>query len=221
MDAAEGDLFEVPPPVAQADKRDIFRAYESALLRPAERCWEWELTDPRVRRVVSDAAEHFGSIAKMISCYRSPDYNKRLYTTKVKVKKRGKVRVVSRVLRLAYTSFHVKRMAIDFTVDGVARDLLAAFVRAHPLMQERGGVGRYANSDIIHIQFRTAPGLAESLAAAFLEASVRPTSLHRLRQAHRARRQGPRHRRRADHSVTPPPKRGSAGRGSYVPVITG
>jgi hypothetical protein len=149
--AAEEDSSEVLPPAAQADKRDIFRAYESALLRPAERCWEWELTDARVRRVVSDAAEHFGSIAKMISCYRSPDYNKRLYTTKVKVKKRGKVRVVSRVLRLAYTSFHVKRMAIDFTVEGVARDILASFVRAHPLMQERGGVGRYANSDIIHI----------------------------------------------------------------------
>ena len=53
---------EVLPPVPQADKRDIFRAYESALLRPAERCWEWELTDPSVRRVVSDAAEHFGSM---------------------------------------------------------------------------------------------------------------------------------------------------------------
>jgi uncharacterized protein YcbK (DUF882 family) len=149
--AAEEGSFAVLPAPAQADKRDIFRAYESALLRPAERCREWELTDPRVRRVVSDAAEHFGSIAKMISCYRSPDYNKRLYTTKVKVKKRGKVRVVSRVLRPAYTSFHVKRMAIDFTVEGVARDILAAFVRAHPLMQERGGIGRYTNSDIIHI----------------------------------------------------------------------
>jgi hypothetical protein len=142
---------QVLPPIIQADKRDIFRAYESALLRPAERCWEWELTDPRVRRVVSDAAEHFGAIAKMTSCYRSPAYNKRLYTEKMKVKKRGKVRVVTRVRRLAYTSLHMKRMAIDFTVEGIARDILASFVRAHPLMQTRGGVGRYANSDIIHI----------------------------------------------------------------------
>jgi hypothetical protein len=148
--AAENSL-EVLPPATQADKRDIFRAYESALLRPAERCWEWELTDPRVRRVVSDAAEHFGAMAKMTSCYRSPIYNKRLYTTKVKVKKRGKVRLVTRVRRLAYTSLHMKRMAIDFTVEGVARDVLAAFVRAHPLMQAQGGVGRYANSDIIHV----------------------------------------------------------------------
>jgi uncharacterized protein DUF882 len=146
-EVAAEKLSEVLPPVIQADKRDIFRAYESALLRPAERCWEWELTDPRVRRVVSDAAEHFGAIAKMTSCYRSPAYNKRLYTKKMKVKERA----VTRVLRLAYTSLHMKRMAIDFTVEGIARDILAAFVRAHPLMQTRGGVGRYANSDIIHI----------------------------------------------------------------------
>ena len=150
-EAAAEESSEVLPPVTQADKRDIFRAYESALLRPAERCWEWELTDPIVRRVVSDAAEHFGAIARMTSCYRSPTYNKRLYTKKVKVKKRGKVRVVTRVRKLAYTSLHMKRMAIDFTVEGVAGDILASFVRAHPLMQTQGGVGRYAKSDIIHI----------------------------------------------------------------------
>jgi uncharacterized protein YcbK (DUF882 family) len=85
------------------------------------------------------------------SCYRSPAYNKRLYTDKMTVKKRGKERVVTRVRRLAYTSLHMKHMAIDFTVEGIARDILAAFVRAHPLMQTRGGVGRYANSDIIHV----------------------------------------------------------------------
>jgi uncharacterized protein YcbK (DUF882 family) len=59
--------------------------------------------------------------------------------------------MVTRVRRLAYTSLHMKRMAIDFTVEGVARDVLASFVRAHPLMQTQGGVGRYANSDIIHV----------------------------------------------------------------------
>ena len=150
-EVAAEESSQVLPPVTQADKQDIFRAYESALLRPSERCWEWELTDPRVRRVVSDAAEHFGAIAKMTSCYRSPTYNKRLYTRKVKVNKRGEVRMVTRVRRLAYTSLHMKRMAIDFTVEGVARDVLASFVRAHPLMQTQGGVGRYANSDIIHV----------------------------------------------------------------------
>jgi uncharacterized protein DUF882 len=150
-EASAENSSEVLPLITQADRSDIFRAYESALLRPAERCWEWELTDPRVRRVVSDAAEHFGAIAKMTSCYRSPAYNKALYTKRVKITRDGKMRVVTLVRKLAYTSLHMKRMAIDFTVEGIARDILASFVRAHPLMQSRGGVGRYANSDIIHI----------------------------------------------------------------------
>jgi hypothetical protein len=41
-EVAAEEPSQVLPPVTQADKRDIFRAYESALLRPAERCWEWD-----------------------------------------------------------------------------------------------------------------------------------------------------------------------------------
>ena len=135
------------PPVTQADKRDIFRAYESALLRPAERCWDWELTDPLVRRVVSDAAEHLGAIARMTDCYRSPAYNKGLYTKKREGKEaRQGARVVTRVRKLAYTSLLMKRMAIDFTVEGspaifglfrVSASPDADAGRRRPLCQER------------------------------------------------------------------------------------
>jgi Bacterial protein of unknown function (DUF882) len=55
------------------------------------------------------------------------------------------------VLRLAFTSLHIQRRAVDFFIEGVARDALAAFARSHPLMKDRGGIGRYRGTDIVHI----------------------------------------------------------------------
>jgi Bacterial protein of unknown function (DUF882) len=136
-----------PESIAEADANNIFRRYQVSLLQPAPRCWELETIDESVRQVVEDAAKHFGSVAKVTSCYRSPAYNKALYTKKVKVKRR----VVTRVLRLAFTSLHIQRRAVDFFIEGVARDALAGFARSHPLMKDRGGVGRYRGTDIVHI----------------------------------------------------------------------
>jgi uncharacterized protein (DUF1330 family) len=136
-----------PEPITQADAKNIFQRYQVSLLQPASRCWGLETIDERLREVVADAAKHFGSVAKATSCYRSPAYNKAIYTRKVRVKRR----VVTRVLRLAFTSLHIQRRAIDFSIEGVAREVLAAFVRSHPLMKDRGGVGRYRGTDIVHI----------------------------------------------------------------------
>jgi hypothetical protein len=117
-----------PVPVMRpAPLASIFARYERSLLRPVGNCREWDTVDARVRRVVSDAAAFFGGEARLTSCYRSSAHNRRV--------------------RGARNSQHIRRKALDFVVARdvglVDKDALANWVRRHPIMRTRGGVGRY------------------------------------------------------------------------------
>ena len=108
---------------------NLFRAYEAFMVKPVGRCQEFETVDPRVKRVVNDAARHFQKPALATSCYRSPAYN--------------------RAVRGAHRSQHIARKALDFKIPGVDKRALARYVRNHPIMRKIGGVGVY-RSDFIH-----------------------------------------------------------------------
>lgn len=121
-----------PAPITPADRAGIFARYEASLLRPAGNCREWETVDARVKRVVSDAAAHFGGTARLTSCYRSIAHNRRV----------GGAR----------HSQHIRRKALDFVVVAAGRyvdkDALANWVRRHQIMRRIGGVGRYRTAAI-------------------------------------------------------------------------
>jgi len=125
--AAEVNPAKPAPIATSADRANIFARYEASLLQPVGNCREWETVDARVKRVVSDAAAHFRGVAKLTSCYRSKAHNRRV--------------------RGAKRSMHIARKALDFVVERegapVNKDALARWVRHHPLMRKRGGVGLY------------------------------------------------------------------------------
>lgn len=122
-----------PAPIDAAERANIFRAFEQGLLRPAARCFEYESLDRRVKRLVSDAARHFGGVAYMTSCYRSAAYNRVVY---------------ARMGRRPTKSLHIQRKAIDFRIAGVSRDRLAAWLWRQNGV---GGIGRYRGSEIVHV----------------------------------------------------------------------
>jgi len=123
-----------PEPITGADRENIFRRYERGLLQPIGNCFDYEQIDPRIKRVVSDAAVHFAGVALLSSCYRSPSYNRRVHG--------------------AHRSMHMQHKALDFVIrhDGhlIDKFVLAKWVRNHPMMRDIGGVGTYCGQDAIH-----------------------------------------------------------------------
>lgn len=144
VEPARAALFQEPPPrnlfieVASAPF-NIIRGFLEFLFRPAARCFEFENLNPRLKQVISDAARHFKGEAVLTSCYRSVAYNRQVY---------------ARMSRRPTNSWHSRPgMAADFYIAGVNTHRLAAYVRRHPIMRGRGGVGRYpgTGSQIVHV----------------------------------------------------------------------
>lgn len=114
---------------------NIFRAFVDSLVRPVGNCREFDSIDPHARRVVNDLARELGGQALAISCYRSPEHNRRV----------GGARL----------SQHLRRKAIDFKIvvrgEVVDKHRLARLARQHPIMRRIGGIGTYCRSDFIHV----------------------------------------------------------------------
>jgi len=107
------------------------------------RCQGLEEIDWRVRRVVDDAARHFGRPAQAISCYRPLAYNRAIYGNRKL--RNGRYR--------GDGSQHIRKRAIDFRIPGVAKHALAKYLRRHPLMRSTGGIGLYCG-DFVHVDSR-------------------------------------------------------------------
>jgi uncharacterized protein YcbK (DUF882 family) len=76
--------------------------------------------------------EFSASEVRIVSGYRSPEYNARLRKTNV---------------RVAHDSLHLRGLAVDMQVPGVGKEKLGGFVRS----LKSGGVGVYASSDFVHV----------------------------------------------------------------------
>lgn len=123
-----GEIIKLAP-ITPADSENIFHRYMRDLIKPVGNCQAFETIDQRIRKIVSDAAAHFGGTARALSCYRSARYNKSVGG--------------------ASRSQHMFKKALDFSISGIQKFVLAKWVRNHPMMRKIGGVGLYCG-EFIH-----------------------------------------------------------------------
>lgn len=91
--------------------------------------------DSRLIVLADHLQDHFGAdVVEIISCYRSPEFNKKL-------KAEGHA--------VANESFHTKGMAMDIHLDEIREDV----VRDYLLKLRLGGVGYYGNRLMVHMDF--------------------------------------------------------------------
>jgi Peptidase M15 len=88
----------------------------------------WGRFDPRLNVLIARIENHFGQKVLISSGCRTPEHN--------------------RAVGGALHSFHMKCMAADISIAGISTAQLRDFAMAMP---ERGGVGTYCSTPIVHV----------------------------------------------------------------------
>ncbi len=119
--------------------RDVKGGYDAAALSAIDnvlRCHGKSERYPisqKLVELVDYLQDSFGAKeVRVVSGYRSPEYNENLRRT---------------IARVAHDSLHMQGLAMDIQLEGVSKDGLGRLARA----LKSGGVGVYSSSDYVHV----------------------------------------------------------------------